>query len=142
MTEDVPDPLRDDENDEPKSEGRRIVRGASEVRPASRVPQRTEVPEPPDYEDPTSGGARFLSHLLRRSPFLDYFTQLAEASYQGKNAEPKVRKAQQDHPTLFRFCVFADVTLRVIVVALILVLIAAVAYKTLWPLGGSSGSGS
>jgi len=135
MTEGVSDPLRDDP-DEPRSDARRIAKGASEVSPTSRVPQRTDVPEPPDYEDPTSGGARFLSHLLRRSPFLDYFTQVAEASYQGKNAEPKVRKAQQDHPALFRFCVFADMTLRVIVVTLILIFIVAVAYKTLWPLDG------
>jgi hypothetical protein len=134
MTDGTTDPLRDDPEDEPKSDARRIAKDATEVRPTSRVPDRTPAPEPPDYEDPTSGGARFLSHLLRRSPFLDYFSQVAEASYTGKNTEPKVRKAQQDHPALFRFCVIADMTLRVIVVILILALIVAVAFKTLWPL--------
>ncbi|MCW2901187.1 MAG: hypothetical protein JWO67_3452 [Streptosporangiaceae bacterium] len=141
MTEDLLDPLRndDDQDDEPRIDARAIAKRASGVRPTSRVPQQTDVSEPPGYEDPTAGGARFLSHLLTRSPFLDYFCQVAEASYQGKNAEPKVRKAQQDHKALFRFCVTADMVLRVIVAVLILVLIVAVAFKTLWPLTGSGG---
>lgn len=136
MTEDLLDPLRDDEDpdEEPKADARALAKRAKGVRPADQVPQRTDVPEPPAYEDPTAGGARFLSHLLTRSPFLDYFLQVAESSYQGKSAEPKVRKAQQEHPGLFRFCVVADMILRIVVVLLILALIVAVAIKTLWPL--------
>lgn len=139
MTEALPDPLRDDEDDEPSDGARQLAKRAREVHPTSRVPQRTDVPEPPDYEDPTAGGARFLSHLLTRSPFLDYFCQVAEATYQGKNAELKVRKAREERWLLFRFCVVADMILRVIVVILILGLTMAVAVKTLWPLTGSGG---
>ena len=134
MTGDLLDPLRDDEGEKPQGEGRQLAKRASEVQPTSRVPQQTDVPEPPNYEDPTGGGGRFLGHLLQRSPFFDYFCQVAEASYQGKTTEPKVRKAQQDHPKLFGFCVVTDMILRIIVVILILALIAAVAFKTLWPL--------
>jgi hypothetical protein len=135
MTEDLLDPLRDDDPDErPKADARALAKRASDVRPTAQVPQQTGVPEPPAYEDPTAGGARFLSHLLTRSPFLDYFCQVAESSYQGKVTELKVRKAQQEHRLLFRFCVIADVILRVVVVLLILALIVAVAVKTLWPL--------
>lgn len=141
MTEDDADPLRDDEDDpQPRRGARRIAKEASDVQPASSVPQRSEVAEPPNYEDPTSGGARFLGHLLQRSPFFDYFCQVAEASYQGKNLQPKVRKAQDDRRWLFRFCVAADMVLRVIVVTLILAIIVAVAFKTLWPLTDSIGS--
>ncbi|MCW2900325.1 MAG: hypothetical protein JWO67_2590 [Streptosporangiaceae bacterium] len=135
MTEDLLDPLRDDVPDEePKADARALAKRASDVRPTAHVPQQTGVPEPPAYEDPTAGGARFLSHLLTRSPFLDYFCQVAESSYQGKTTEPKVRKAQQEHPVLFRSCVVADMILRIVVVLLILALIIAVAIKTLWPL--------
>lgn len=143
MTASAPDPLRDDEQDEaPKGNARRLAREASDVQPTSRVPQQTEVSEPPDYQDPTSGGARFLNDLMRRSPFLDYFIQVAEASYQGKNTEPKMKKAKQEHQILFAFCIAADMTLRVIVVILILALIVAVAYKTLSPLGPDGGGAS
>ncbi len=137
MTEQPPDPLHDDEDDQPGGDARAIAKRASAVRPTDRVPQSSGVPEPPDYEDPTSGGARFLGHLLQRSPFFDYFCHVAEASYQGKNVQPKVRKAQEEHWLLFRACVVADMILRIIVVTLILALIVAVAFKTLWPLTDS-----
>ncbi len=136
MTEDVPDPLHDDEEGKPREGARSIAKRASDVQPRSSVPQSTDVSQPPNYEDPTSGGARFLGHLLQRSPFFDYFCQVAEATYEGKNLPPKIRKAQNDHKGLYRFCTFADMVLRVIVVLLILALIVAVAVKTLWPLTG------
>ena len=137
MTEELPDPLRDDEPEAPAGVARRLAKDASDVSPTAKAPQRGDAVEPPNYEDPTAGGARFLGHLLQRSPFFDYFCQVAEASYEGKNLQPKVRKAQNDHKWLYRFCTAADMTLRVIVVVLILAFIVAVAFKTLWPLTGS-----
>jgi hypothetical protein len=97
------------------------------VRPEQRLPAGAGGST---YDDP-AGGTQVLGNLLYRTPFFDYFVGVAASSYTGKLLEPKVKKLQDDHPKLFRFCVVADLIIRTIVVLLLIAAGAAIAYKTL-----------
>lgn len=121
-----PDPFAPDPGD--LEDPRKIAR---QVQPSLRPEQRL----PPDagtqpYGD-TSGGTQVLGHLLYRTPFFDYFVGVAASSFPGKHLEPKVAKAQKEHPVMYRFCVIADLFVRFIVVSLLVAAGAAIAYKTL-----------
>lgn len=126
---DPPDPMEDDEPSDPRGIVRRAGRSA---RPVDAVPERSSGFSPPSEEH--ADGARFLSSLTTRSPFFDYFCSVAERSYPGKVAEGKVRRLQEVHPFFYGFCVVADVALRLLVLAILVLVATVVAYKTFTPL--------
>jgi len=102
---------------------------------ASARPER-QVPAGLDTGAELAGGTRALNELLSRSPFFDYFCNVAERSSSDKSLETRVSLAHAAHSKLFRFCVIADMILRSLVALILLLVIVAVLYKTLSPLPG------
>jgi hypothetical protein len=121
-----PDPFAPDPGDldDPRKIQKQVQ---SSVRPEQRLPSPTGQQT---YEDST-GGTQVLGNLLYRTPFFDYFCRVAASSYSGKLLEPKVKKLQDDHKKLFRFCVAADLFVRFVVVLLLIAAGAGIAWKTL-----------
>jgi len=75
-----------------------------------------------------------LQSLLRRRIFFDYFVNVAQRRYAGKNSEPKVRKLIEDSRRFYRVVLLADLLLTGVVTVLIIGLSAAAAVKALSPL--------
>lgn len=135
---DAIDPLRDDDGEDgdpsPASNrggARNLAKKAGQVEPRDTVPERTETSGRGSFDDPT-GSTQFLSHLLTRSPFMDYFCRVAVASHSQKSEAARVQKAKEEHRKFFLTCVMLDLLLIFVATVLILAITSVVAYKTLF----------
>lgn len=74
-------------------------------------------------------GTNFLKSFLNATPFFDLFEYVAERHYSGKSSVVKVTKLKTLHPGYFGFCVWADVVVRMIVVAALITIAIYAASK-------------
>lgn len=109
-----------------------LYRGAREMEEARDAPR---TPHPPDeghgpLADDIPGG-RTLNALLSATPFTAYIEYAAMGRYGHRTSEARVARYEYDHPMVARFCLVADLVLRIIVVIGILLVVALVIYKAL-----------
>ena len=79
-----------------------------------------------------SGGA--LAWLLRRTPTIDLFLFVAEQTRPGATRTARVIDLRHAHPWWYKSSFFADWLLRVLAAIALLLLVLAVAWKTLAPI--------
>ena len=80
MSSGPPDPLRgNEEGARSKGEAREIANlAAGSAQPADRVPPHTAA-KPPNIDERSVAGTKFLPHLATRSPSRAYFVRLSQA---------------------------------------------------------------
>lgn len=116
-----------------RGEGREIVdRAGDTAAPIERLPDAPEQqPTSPSVDDQAT---KFLSGLLTRTPFHDYFCRVAMRTHTEDTFEHRVQLMKQEHPRWHALCVVLDMSLRIVVTVLLVAAGAAIAYKTLFPL--------
>lgn len=138
MTEDVdrprvPDnaePIENLPKDERTTRRQALNQVRGEARPVGRTPSGDEDL---GKDKPPEAGGRFLTALLFRSFFYDYFVRMAHRKYVGSSAS-RVRRAASEHPRLHRFVIFMDMLLLTVVTFALIAIAIAGAWKTLSPL--------
>jgi hypothetical protein len=131
--EGLPDPLRDEGSTSTSGLAREVAKDVGgSAKPQQNVPLEPPVPSPGAPEDPYDG-PRYLNSLQAQSPFLDYFTRLADRAYPRATLRERVNSAATEHPKLFKFCWGADVVWRSLLSILVIAAVLLVLYKTLAP---------
>lgn len=98
--------------------------------PVDRAPQ--DLPEVPGAAD--GGASTALAALQRRVPFTELFCTIANRTQPGRGDVERAYTLRTAHPYWYALCCLLDGLLRLVVTALLLAVLAAVAWKTLTPL--------
>lgn len=120
--------MSDDEDDPEKLkaiyEGSREVENSNEL---DGVPKKGD--EPGDALD--LPGFRFLTSLLKATPFSDFLHYKAMTVNTHKTRQGRITKYCDDHPRIAGFCTLADLALRIVVVVMVLAAITAILAGTI-----------
>lgn len=76
-------------------------------------------------------GFRFLTSLLKATPFTDFLHYKAVSCYTHKTKQGRITKYCEDHPKVAKFCTVADLTLRLVAVVMVLSTIGAILVGTI-----------
>ncbi len=126
--------LPPDEEEARRQEDAEKILQRADLKPESRE----DIPgeDKKDLLDPTiargSGGA--LAWMLGRTPCLDLFLFMAERTRPGATRTARAIELREAHPWWYAASFFMDSLLRVATALALLVLVLAVAWKTLAPI--------
>lgn len=122
-----------DMNDISEKEIRNLYAGATrEVEESvDDIPQSTDSQPPADFDTVST-----LRALIELAPFTNFVMKQSVIRYSHKTLQGRISKYEEDHKWVAGFCHLADLALRLMFTALLVVLIVAVVYKTVMPLPG------